>query len=322
MTRPNPDRQPAGSSNNLGRLLIAILVVPAPFEIVNAFAKKESYDFRRLAIVLGGLAVLAVIAGLFGRQRYAIQSMFGYYVAAVGLAMAAFGVVVTFHPAALLQATLSPAVETTLSAITPSAGLLMVVGGVYLVWAQRRRIQEELEHPSPGTIGNPRSVKIGDRNAWLWRSPDLHNSPGTDGLIDICKSQLSTIDLHYVALFGRDNNCLFYVDVLDDDAMDHYDISDTSGRRRQYEQLGRHLRHVASRLDRRQRDLDSGRIVRMVVDVEKGALCLYVLRNDGFLLGVTLDQTEVDPTDRKLSAMANEILVYRGGRPDDDFYRK
>jgi hypothetical protein len=322
MASPTAERPVADRPNDLGKLLIAILVVPAPFEIINAFAKKETYDFRRLEIVLGGLAVLALIVAVIGRRRYAAQSVLGYYLMAIGAGMTAFGVVVTFHPAALLQATLSPAVETTLSALTPSAGLLMVVGGIYLVRDQHRRVRDEFEHPSPPTIAQPRSIRAGDRAYWLWRSPHLHNSPATDGLVDICKSQLSRMDLHYVALYDRDGACLFYVDVLDDDALDHFDIRDTPGRRRDYEQTGRHLRHVADRLSRRLSGLNSGRIVRLVVDIEKGALYLYNLRTDGFLIGVTLDQTEVDPTDRKLSALANEILVYRGGRPDDDFYRK
>jgi hypothetical protein len=72
-------------------------------------------------------------------------------------------------------------------------------------------------------------------------------------------------------------------------------------------------------LDKRFAGLDSGVLVRLVLDVKKGALYFYSLDREGFLLGVTLDQRQVDPTDRKLSELANRILVLRGGVESQDF---
>jgi hypothetical protein len=137
----------------------------------------------------------------------------------------------------------------------------------------------------------------------------------------MCKKHLSPTDLHFVAYYTPAGECVFYVDVLDDDLMDHYDVDDTPERRRQYELHGRHIRYITGKLDKRLRPLDSGILVRVVLDVQKGAIFYYNLETDGFLIGVTLDQSQVDETDRKLSTLANDILVRRGRRPNDDFYR-
>jgi hypothetical protein len=317
--RPQPTR--VTFSDSLIKLIVAIFVVPAPFEIVIGVVKRESYDFRRLAIIVGALSVLAALLALMRNRRVYVQSVVGYYLVLAGAAIAAFGIAVTLWSEALLATKLAPWVETTVSALTPSVGLLLVASGVYLIREQHHRIREDLDEPSPENISAPRTIRIKNENASLWRSNIFTTRPGADGIVELCKKHLSLVDLHYVAYYTADGTCLFYVDFLDDDGMAHFDVPDIPNRRRLYEQEGRHLRSVATKLDKRLRALDSGMLIRLVVDVEKGALFYYNIKREGFLIGVTLDQSQVDPADRKMSTLANEILTFRGGRPDDDFYR-
>lgn len=313
-----PDRP-----ESLIKLILTIFLIPAPFELINAFAKKESYDFRRLGLVIVSLALLSVVVAVWQRRRVYVQSAIGVYLVAAGAVVAGIGVVVTFRPDILAQSTeWPPAAWTTISALGPTLGLLVAAAGCYLVREQARRAREDLDGPSPHNVSSPKPFRLGDYNASLWRSPTFADSPGAEGLVVVCQAQLSASDLHYVAFYTSAGTCLFYVDLLDDAGLRQYDVRDTPRRRRDYEAAGRHMRALANRLDRRLRSLDSGQLVRMVLDVEKGGLFFYSLRDDGYLVGVTLDQTEVDPTDRKLSTLANELLVLRGRRPDDDFYRK
>jgi hypothetical protein len=288
--RPRPTK--VTFSDSLIRLIVTIFVVPAPFEITIGIVKRESYDFARLGVIMGALTVLALILTLLRNRRIYVQAIVGYYLVVAGLVVASFGVAVTFWGQSIVGAT---------------------------QWSRRAR--EELDIPAPANITSPRTIKIKNDNASLWRSDHFSTRPGADGIVEICKKYLSIVDLHFVAFYTSDGDCLFYLDFLDDDGMAHFDVVDTPERRRQYEQHGRHVRYLATKLDKRFRGLDSGLLIRIVLDVEKGALFFYNLGREGFLLGVTLDQSQVDPTDRKLSSMANEILVFRGGRPDDDFYR-
>jgi hypothetical protein len=81
-----------------------------------------------------------------------------------------------------------------------------------------------------------------------------------------------------------------------------------------------HIRYVVGQLDNRLADLHTGKLVRVVLDVEQGAIYFYNLGDIGFLVGVTLDQQQVDPADWKMSLIANEFLRAHGRQEDDDFY--
>jgi len=305
------------------RLLVGLFLAPVPFELAVGIAKKEEYDFRRLFIILALLTALSILLVVLRRREWFMQSIVGYYLILVGLAMAALGVTVTVWDDAIRDTTeWSAGIEITVSALSPSLGALLIIAGIYLIWERRRRARQELDTPSPPNITDVRAGRpVGGK---IWRAAGFLNHKGADRLVEICQGQLSPVDLHFVAFYTPDMECLFYVDLLDHTDLDTYDIQDTGERREMYVQHGRHLRYLTSKLDKRFSGLESGDLVRTVLDVERGALFLYRLGdrgNVGFLLGVTLNQTQVDPTDWKMSSLANYLLVARGARPDDDFYR-
>jgi hypothetical protein len=309
-------------SDGLARLILAVFVIPAPFEIVTAIVKKEQYDFGRLAVVVVALLVLALALSMLRARRVYVQSIVGYYLVVVGAAFTALGVAVTFDDKLTngLPAW-SPAVSTAVSALAPALGLLIIASGGYLIREQIRRAREELDTEGPSNIASPKTIKVNGANASLWTSDVYLENPAAPGMVELSKKYLSTTDLHFIAYYTEDNECLFYLDFLDEDGMAHFNVADTPLRRKQYEHHGRHIRYIVNKLDKRFKELRSGILVRTILDVEKGAIYFYKLRSEGFLIGVTLDQSQVDPTDRKLSQLSGELVSHLGGRPVEDFYR-
>lgn len=59
--------------------------------------------------------------------------------------------------------------------------------------------------------------------------------------------------------------------------------------------------------------LEGGIFIRTILDVEQGSLSYYYIDKDVYLIGVTLDQSQVLAVDEKLRFLANEIgLLPRG----------
>ncbi|HEX6873394.1 MAG TPA: hypothetical protein VF163_20035 [Micromonosporaceae bacterium] len=305
------------------RLLIAMFATPAPFEIALGIVKRESYDFRRLAIILGTLAVLAVVlAALRRRIWWYPQTIVGYYIILVGLGLAAFGVTAAIWEDQFRDVVRwSAELEITVTALAPSLGLLTVAAGVFLVRDRHKRAKEELDTPLPDRITLGKLTPVDKHTAVVWQADDTSTQAARRQLIDLCQLQLSIHDLHFIALFDRAGECLFYLDFFDDDALANKATGDSGERRAAYVRHSRYLRHLFGKLDKRFASLEAGALVRVVLDVEKGAILYYDLGVEGFLVGVTLDQRMVDPTDWKLCTLANEILRARGRQFDDDFTR-
>jgi hypothetical protein len=315
--------RPANPADSLWRLIFILFVSPAPFEFVMGVVRRDNYDFRRLEIIGGVLVVLAILVAVF-RKRYwwNVQSIVGYYVILAGLATTAFGVAATFWGNALWGAAGSTdTVKLTVSTLAPAMGVAMTLGGVLLVRDRVTRARADLETPLPATIAQARRSARHPSSAW--EAPSFRDRPGQGNrrLVEIVQRQLDVKDLHLLAFFDNDGACQFYADLLDDDGLANRVRRDSRELRMSYVAHGRHVRALVGRLDRRLADLDTGRLVRVVLDVERGALFYYHLGTVGFLVGVTLIQDRVDPTDWKMSDLANEFLKEHGGRPDDDFYR-
>lgn len=305
--------------NNFTKLLIAMFIVPAPFEIGIGIAKGEFYDFRRLGVIVAALAVLALLLILLrSRSWWYPQAVVGYYSVVVGLAMATFGVVSAIWDQQVRGITRwNSGAELAISSLFPLLGMLLVISGGFLVRDRHKRAREELDTPLPRTINAVRLVK----GSWVWKSELAASIRGIDALIAKCQDYLGTKDLHFVSLFRREGDCLFYVDLFDNHALEALVRVDPNEVRGHYVRHARHIRYVLGKLDRRLSDLDSGVLVRVVLDVERGGIYYYELGTEGFLIGVTLDQEQVDPADWKMSSLANELLRLRGRKEDDDFYR-
>ncbi|MEV0457918.1 hypothetical protein [Catellatospora methionotrophica] len=305
------------------KLLVALFATPAPFEIAIGVVKREQYDYRRLAIILGTLIVLAAVLGVLRRRSWWYpQIVVGYYVLLVGTALAGLGLTAVIWDDEIRAMTgWSGTVEIIVTALAPSLGVLLVAAGAYLVRERRNRARAELDSPLPDRTSMAKMTPLNLRTSAVWTSEDTTRQRGRNTLIAISQRFLDINDLHYVAWFTPQADCDFYVDLFDDDALDLMATGDSGDRRTNYMRHARHVRHLIGKLSDRLDDLDTGPLVRVVLDVEKGAIFYYSLPGLGFLVGVTLDQQKVDPTDWKMSDLSNAFLRAHGKQEDDDFYR-
>ncbi len=301
------------------KLIIGLFLTPAPFEIAIGIVKGESYDFRRLGVIVAAVAILAaVLYVLRSRTWWYPQSVVGYYLVLIGLAMASFGVVAGIWDQQVRGITRwNSGAELTISSLFPLLGTLLIFSGVFLVRDRHKRAREELDTPLPRSINSVKLIK----GSWVWRSELTNSIRGIDALIAKCQDYLGTNDLHFVSLFRKEGDCLFYVDLFDNDALEPLVRVEPGDVRGHYVRHARHIRYLVGKLDKRLSDLDTGSLVRVILDVERGAIFYYELGTEGFLIGVTLDQEQVDPTDWKMSKLANDLLRMRGRKEDDDFYR-
>lgn len=143
----------------------------------------------------------------------------------------------------------------------------------------------------------------------------------TDRIVDICKSQLSTTDLHYVAYFVN-RSCWFYLDAFDDTKLERFfGIVDVEKRREEYVRLGHQVSGMVGRLNHDFRQLDVGMLIRTVFDVERGALYYYWVDDRRYIVGVTLDQDRVEKADRKMVQLVDSIRESLGHKRLGDLDR-
>lgn len=193
------------------------------------------------------------------------------------------------------------------------AGLFVVLAAVYL------RGEAIRSGPSPRPVSEQR-FKLAGADALLRRYRGF--SPGaTDRIVDICRPMVAVADLHYVAYFV-DHSCRFYLDVLDDAAIQGYfDMATPEQRRDRYVAHGRYLDQLLTGLNRSFLDIDSGILIRVVLDVERGALYYYWVDDRRFLIGVTLNQAMVDKADRKMVHVVDGVREALGHRKIGDLER-
>lgn len=142
-------------------------------------------------------------------------------------------------------------------------------------------------------------------------APVLFEAPGADGrLAELARRRVSPLDLHYVS-GHRGGEHLFSTDVLTDDGLGTYfrKVSVTEHRKR-YEEIFLFSRELVRSLTYRLRPALRGRLTRLVMDVEQGALYYRCLPDDLALFGVTLRQNNVWDADRRLETIIEE---YTGG---------
>ncbi|MEV0170159.1 hypothetical protein AB0I00_03370 [Streptomyces sp. NPDC050803] len=132
-----------------------------------------------------------------------------------------------------------------------------------------------------------------------------------------CRDAVSAQGLHYAGYFAPGSGH------LSADSFNHPDLSRFFGgltrdeRRTRYAELGERLHYVVARLNQSLRAVMPGQLKRVVLDVQEGAL-FYVDRDEGhFLLGVTLDQSQVALADRQMNRLVHSVSATTGEEPDE-----
>ncbi|MET9225511.1 hypothetical protein [Lentzea sp. NPDC003310] len=133
----------------------------------------------------------------------------------------------------------------------------------------------------------------------------VHTSGDASGPVaEQCLKVVDPRDLHLVSWWA-DDEPVFTADVFEDPKVRRFfsgSIS-TAQRRRFYDALGGRLPSVVSQFGRMCRKVLGGRLERVVLDVEQGAICYLRVRPREYLVGVTLSQNEVSPSDDKVSRL-------------------
>lgn len=120
--------------------------------------------------------------------------------------------------------------------------------------------------------------------------------------------------LHYLALCD-DGNVLSTADCLDHPAIQHLFTQMTPETRRHgYSELARRFKVLAAQLGQLMRAAVNGHLVRVVLDVEQGAIYYYRLPGTAYLVGVTLVQSQAGVADQRMAEFAAEYLQRQSGR--------
>lgn len=115
--------------------------------------------------------------------------------------------------------------------------------------------------------------------------------------------------LHYLAHY-EDGALSFSIDLLADPGLDDYaELIHPSARRRFYQELGAEFEPLAAELGRVLLPVIPDQLVRIVLDVELGAIYCFRLGPDAYLLGVTLKQRRVEAADIALRGLVSGLVA-------------
>jgi hypothetical protein len=126
----------------------------------------------------------------------------------------------------------------------------------------------------------------------------------TGRLMAECKRAVRAADLQLVA-YCTHGEVVFVADELGDRSLNPFFTQITVGARRKfYLEFSRELWALASKLNRAVSGVLGDLLLRMVLDVEQGAIYYYRLKGGDYLVGVTIDQSRVSDTDDRMSRLA------------------
>lgn len=287
----------------LSALLGSSLIIPVVGEFVIAVINGERFNLGRALVfvgILGGCAIGLLSTKL---RQLSLRLAMAVFLIVAGVAGVAFGFLLAVTPDLLHDDTVADVT----GIVTVSAGLFILCAGLLLLYDQRsaETIDEAAATADPAGISGGHVV--------LRRFPP-YRAEACDGIVDLCRRQLDAADLHYLA-YHVDRQPVFRLDVLNDPSLGRFHgMIGPEERRIAYERHGRTVESMMTRLNSEFRGMDSGALVRLVLDVERGALYYHVVHSESgrFVIAVTLDQDMVHVADRKLQTLVDDIRHYLG----------
>ncbi|MGN9844671.1 hypothetical protein ACTMTI_41745 [Nonomuraea sp. H19] len=283
-------------------VIATFVLAPVLLEMLAWYIEGEDYSASRAVTVLAvvaGLALIALVAGRV-RGRLPIMLVTAMTVAAAGGLILGFAA--GFGPVLWNRGLSGELLGLSMIGI---AAFTALTGGYLLILFRRGLYVPHLEAtatPSPSTT--KRKV-IGESEILIRSQQEI--SPALEKALGCCVSVIDQEDLHFVAFFGPEG-CAFYTDVLDDADLQHFFHDSTPEERRTtYLKLGRQLDWLGHRLGTHLRSMESGTVIRTVLDVERGALYHYWVDHGRYIIGVTLDQRKVGVADDKMAKLVDLI---------------
>lgn len=283
--------------------IVTLVAVPILVEFLIAFIKGENYSVYRAAVIFGALIVVAAFVYVPVLLRKHLQLALELVVLACGMAIIVAGAVLLASGAGRATRPLSVLVAVL-------AGLVVVAIG-YLMYAQQRGMDLLL------AIGeNVDSQAINESQETENRvltTKFASFMPADAEILRLCRQEISPDDIHFIGYYV-DGKCRFHVDVLEDAGLNRFfRRTGRKERRIYYERIGRQIDWIIQSLNKYLSRLDSGVLIRTILDVEKGSISYYYLDENVYLVGITMDQSRVLDVDEKLRLVVNEIgLLPRG----------
>lgn len=167
-------------------------------------------------------------------------------------------------------------------------------------WLTSRPDDPDQERSREGRPGAPRVVRDG-------------SDPRA---IDLLEGVLDLDGPHFLALF-TDQRLRARVDLLDDERLQAFALYlSAQARRTVWTDLGTRFCDVRRDLTEILTGLEAGTLRRLVLDVERGAVYLYPLDDDTYLIGATLKQRRVSQTDDTLAGFVSRVTEQLRAVPD------
>jgi len=191
-------------------------------------------------------------------------------------------------------------------AVTPEGAELSRVDRVHatdeaisaLVGRLRRRMG--LTGQNPGSFYR-RGETLSDHSL-----PPAVTGPRDRPEFKLMDAQVDPADLHLAALMAPGDE--FVVDQFDHPRLSRFfGLIGVEARRKFYGEFARDLPKTAGQLGRLVRTSIGGSLLRLVLDVEQGAVYWYPLGAGRYLMGVTLDQEQVEAADDKMARLALQL---------------
>jgi hypothetical protein len=126
----------------------------------------------------------------------------------------------------------------------------------------------------------------------------------------LCSAVLDRNSVHFVGIY-RQGTLVWRADLFDDPALAPlFQRVTPASRRRGYDKVLQQVMMQAGRIMQLLSIVHSDRLIRLVLDVARGAIYILPLGNQGYILvGVTLVQTQVDDADRKMTVLHRNLTA-------------
>jgi hypothetical protein len=288
-------------TRRLAIFLGGFLLVPILSEFVISQVKNEPYDLKLALVLVGSVGPVALLLYYVRPVRMTARLIMSLGLMGAGLAIAAEGFIMT----TVNDAFSSDRVQDIVGVASIVVGLMVLsIGALYF---GRERLDVPMELPAPREEqADPTQVKIE-------RHPAFRSATHTP-VIDKILERMNMLDLQYIAYYV-DGNCIMSLDLLDHPELARFhEVVEPYQRREEYGRQGKALHSLLKRLNSELNPLNTGDLIRLVLDVERGAIYYHVVTTDTdrYLVGVTLNQYKVHVADAKMALLVDDIRVHLG----------
>jgi hypothetical protein len=287
-------------------ILAGSFVIPLLGEILLAVLKGENFNYIRTAItaVVLGFAAAILYASQAGRIVFH-RARAGFLLFA-GLAAATHGFLLAALPDLLMREGL---VQDIVGMVTLVIGLATFAVGWFYFKVEAPTLEVETKVPAPR---EPLPI---ERISFA-KTPGRFDQGKHGKYFDACWRALSPDQLHYVAYYEGTTQ-VFHLDVFDQ--LENFaPIESTHAERREtYNEQGPQIIDLLAELNTKFNRLETGPLIRLVFDVEQGAIYYHMVTSSPALhvIGVTLDQAQIHTADEQIEKLCEELRRRLGRLP-------